>query len=189
MNKLEKAHYTKLLLLQSVNSIIINSSNELIINIKHEDLLKVLTFDKLHTMTQGKLLMDIAGVDYPHRNKRFELNYNILSLVYFNFRTIYKINIYQDKPVQSVMQLYNSANWLEREAWDMFGIFFKEHQDLRRILTDYGFEGYPLRKDFPLTGYLQFRYDDEAQTVVSEPVELTQEYRNYEYIMPWTINK
>ncbi len=172
--------------MQSINNITINPFGELIVNIKSQDLLKVLTFDKLHTMTQGKLLMDIAAVDYPARSKRFELNYNLLSLTYFKFRTIYKINIYPDKPVQSVMTLFSSANWLEREAWDMFGIFFKEHQDLRRILTDYGFEGYPLRKDFPLTGYLQFRYDDEAQTVVSEPVELTQEFRNYEYTMPWT---
>lgn len=171
-----------------INYLAITKDDYVIVSINTENLLNTLTFFKYHTNTQAKLLLDIYAVDYPTRQKRFEVNYLMLS-TFFNNRFFLKTNIMQDQIVNSVMSIFNSANWLEREIWDMFGIFFKNHKDLRRILTDYGFEGFPLRKDFPLTGYLQFRYDDETQTVISEPVELSQEFRGFEYIMPWSENK
>lgn len=180
--------YLNKILNKELNSLTITPDKEIVINLNPAAISKLATFLKLHTNTQHKLLLDIYAVDYPKLNKRFELNYMALSLL-FNNRVFIKLNIYQDQIVESIMNIFNSANWLEREVWDMFGIFFNNHKDLRRILTDYGFEGFPLRKDFPLTGYLQFRYDDENQTVISEPVELTQEFRSFEYSMPWSDNK
>ncbi len=133
----------------------------------------VMTFLRDHTAAQFKLLMDVAGVDVPSRKNRFEVVYNMLSLRY-NARV--RVKTYTDEvtPVDSVTPLFSGANWFEREAWDMYGIYFAGHPDLRRILTDYGFEGHPLRKDFPLSGYTEVRYDEDVKRVVCEPLELAQ---------------
>lgn len=187
-NSISNILYINRLLNNSINSIIITKQGDLLLNVKSKSIKSFITFLKLHTNMQTKLLLDLFAVDYPNKNSRFNIIYTLTSIV-FNYRIFISINIMQDQIVDSVMDIFNSSNWLEREIWDMFGIFFKNHKDLRRILTDYGFEGFPLRKDFPLTGYLQFRYDDENQTVVSEPVELAQEFRSYEYSMPWHENK
>ncbi|MFA4994851.1 MAG: NADH-quinone oxidoreductase subunit C [Bdellovibrionales bacterium] len=129
-------------------------------------------------------LMDVCGADYPERPERFEVVYNLLSLVN-NTRMRVKIQTDERTPVPTVISVFKSAGWFEREAWDMFGILFSDHPDLRRILTDYGFEGHPLRRDFPLTGYVEVRYDPEQKRVVSEPVKLPQEYRNFDFMSPW----
>jgi NADH-quinone oxidoreductase subunit C len=129
-------------------------------------------------------LIDICGVDYPDRPLRFEVVYNLLS-VSLNHRIRIKVATDEDTPVPSVVALYPSANWFEREAWDLYGIFFSDHPDLRRILTDYGFDGHPLRKDFPLTGYVELRYDPDLRRVVYEPVKLTQDFRVFDFASPW----
>jgi NADH-quinone oxidoreductase subunit C len=129
-------------------------------------------------------LMDVCGADYPERPERFEVVYNLLSLVN-NRRMRVKIQTDERTPVPTVIGVFKSAGWFEREAWDMFGIMFSDNPDLRRILTDYGFEGHPLRKDFPLTGYVEVRYDPEQKRVVYEPVKLPQEYRNFDFMSPW----
>lgn len=130
--------------------------------------------------------MDIAGVDYPSRPHRFDVVYNLLSVRY-GTRIRVKTYASETSPVPSVAELYPGANWYEREAWDMYGIFFSGHPDLRRILTDYGFEGFPLRKDFPLTGYVEVRYDDEKKRVVAEPLELAQAFRSFDSASPWYV--
>jgi NADH-quinone oxidoreductase subunit C len=129
-------------------------------------------------------LIDICGVDYPDRPLRFEVVYSLLS-VSLNHRLRVKVTTDEDTPVPSVVALYPSANWFEREAWDLYGIFFSDHPDLRRILTDYGFDGHPLRKDFPLTGYVELRYDPDLRRVVYEPVKLTQDFRVFDFASPW----
>jgi NADH-quinone oxidoreductase subunit C len=129
-------------------------------------------------------LMDVTAVDYPHREERFEVVYNLLSLKH-NHRIRVKLSTDEDTPVPSVTGVYSTAGWFERETWDMYGVFFADHPDLRRILTDYGFEGHPLRKDFPLTGYVELRYDDEQKRVVYEPVRLTQDLRTFDFLSPW----
>lgn len=128
--------------------------------------------------------MDISGADYPTRSQRFEVVYHLLSVQY-NARI--RVKTYADEvhPVPSATSVFRSADWYEREIWDMYGVFFIGHPDLRRILTDYGFEGHPLRKDFPLTGYTEVRYDEEKKRVVSEPLQLTQVFRNFEANSPW----
>jgi NADH-quinone oxidoreductase subunit C len=131
-----------------------------------------------------KVLLDVTAADYPEREERFEVVYNLLSLSH-NQRIRIKVPADENAPVPSVTQLYSSAGWFEREVWDMFGIFFSDHPDLRRMLTDYGFEGHPLRKDFPLTGYVEVRYDDEQKRVVYEPVKLTQDFRSFDFMSPW----
>jgi NADH-quinone oxidoreductase subunit C len=131
-----------------------------------------------------KLLMDVCGADYPDRVRRFDVVYHLLS-VRHNQRVRVKVETDETTPVPSVTGVYSSAGWFEREAWDMYGIFFADHPDLRRILTDYGFEGHPLRKDFPLTGYVEVRYDDEQKRVVYEPVKLVQEFRTFDFLSPW----
>ena len=133
---------------------------------------------------QFAVLIDICGVDYPEREKRFEVVYHLLS-PRLNQRIRVKITTDEATPVASVNDIFPAANWFEREAYDMFGIKFTGHPDLRRLLTDYGFQGYPLRKDFPLTGYVEVRYDDEAKRVVYEPVKLNQEFRNFDFESPW----
>jgi NADH-quinone oxidoreductase subunit C len=133
---------------------------------------------------QFKQLVDICGADHPERPKRFDVVYNFLSLAH-NMRARVKVQTDEQTPVPSLTEFYSSANWYEREAWDLFGIYFSGHPDLRRILTDYGFEGHPLRKDFPLTGYVEVRYDDEQKRVVYEPVELAQDFRNFDFLSPW----
>ena len=137
-----------------------------------------------HMNTQYKALMDVTAVDYPSRETRFQVVYNLLS-VEFNTRIRVKTCVDETTPVASSTSIYSSAGWWEREVWDMFGIFFTGHPDLRRILTDYGFEGHPLRKDFPLTGYTEVRYDDSEKRVISEELELSQEFRYFEFSPPW----
>ena len=149
-------------------------------------LLPFLTFLKNHTNTQFKMLIDITAVDYPSRSSRFEVVYQLLS-IHYNARIRVKTNVDELTPIESVSSLFPSANWFERETWDMFGICFLNHPDLRRILTDYGFEGYPLRKDFPVSGYVEFRYDDSKKRVISEPVELAQEFRYFDFASPWEL--
>jgi NADH/F420H2 dehydrogenase subunit C len=134
--------------------------------------------------TQYKLLVDITAVDYPSRPLRFEVVYNLLSIQY-NARIRIKTCVDEIKPLISSTGVFSSAGWWEREVWDMFGIFFSNHPDLRRILTDYGFQGHPLRKDFPLTGYVEVRYDDSEKRVVTESLELTQEFRFFDFSSPW----
>jgi NADH-quinone oxidoreductase subunit C len=129
-------------------------------------------------------LIDICGVDYPAREKRFDVVYHLLS-PQLNHRIRIKIETDADTPVPSVTDVFPGANWFEREAYDMYGILFSGHPDLRRILTDYGFQGYPLRKDFPLTGYVEVRYSEEEKRVVYEPVKLPQEYRDFDFLSPW----
>jgi NADH-quinone oxidoreductase subunit C len=131
-----------------------------------------------------KLLMDVCGADYPDRVRRFDVVYHLLSLRH-NQRVRVKVETDETTPVPSVTGVFSSAGWFERETWDMYGIFFADHPDLRRILTDYGFEGHPLRKDFPLTGYVEVRYDDEQKRVVYEPVKLVQEFRTFDFLSPW----
>jgi len=131
-----------------------------------------------------KVLVDVTAVDYPERSERFEVVYNLLSVTR-NQRVRVKISVGQDQPVPSVTPVFGAAIWMEREVWDMFGIFFTDHPDLRRILTDYGFEGHPLRKEFPLTGYTELRYDNELRRVVYEPVTLTQDFRCFDFLSPW----
>jgi len=131
-----------------------------------------------------KGLMDVCGVDYPEQQKRFEINYNLLSYKH-NQRIRVKVRTDADTPVPSVAKIFPTAGWFERECWDMYGVFFSDHADLRRMLTDYGFEGHPLRKDFPLTGYVEVRYDDEQKRVVYEPVKLTQAFRSFDFMSPW----
>ena len=150
-----------------------------------QDIEKVLYFLKYNINSQFKLLMDVCGIDNLQKNKnRFEISYNLLSVKYSS-RLHVKIHINEFVPVSSVMRIFKSANWYEREIWDMFGIFFKNHKDLRRILTDYGFEGFPLRKDFPQTGYVELRYNNDYKHLIYEPVELSQDFRNFDFLSPW----
>lgn len=144
----------------------------------------MIQFLRDHTSAQFTSLADITAVDFPTRANRFEVVYHLLSLVH-NSRIRVKTYANETTAIPSIVGLYNGANWFERETYDMFGIFFSGHPDLRRILTDYGFEGHPLRKDFPLTGYVEVRYDDEKKRVVAEPLELTQAFRNFEYSSAW----
>jgi NADH-quinone oxidoreductase subunit C len=131
-----------------------------------------------------KLLVDICGVDYPDRAERFEVVYHLLSLKH-NQRIRVKLATSAEQAVPSVSGLFKAAGWFEREAWDLYGIFFSDHPDLRRLLTDYGFEGHPFRKDFPLTGYVEMRYDAEQKRVIYEPVRLAQEFRSFDFMSPW----
>ncbi|EDQ92732.1 NADH dehydrogenase Fe S [Monosiga brevicollis MX1] len=144
----------------------------------------VLTFLRDHTACQFKNLSDLCAVDVPRREKRFEVVYNLLS-VHLNERI--RVRTYCDEltPVDSIVDIHMAADWYEREAWDMYGVYFLGHPDLRRILTDYGFEGHPLRKDFPLSGFVEVRYDEDVKRVVCEPLELAQEFRKFELQSPW----
>ena len=158
--------------------------NELMMWTARSQIVRLLTFLRDDSNCLFKLLVDICGVDYPDREERFEVVYNLLSLKH-NQRVRVKLTTTEDDPVPSVAGVFKTANWFEREAWDMFGVFFADHPDLRRILTDYGFEGHPFRKDFPLTGYVEIRYNEEQKRVVYEPVTLVQEFRNFDFISPW----
>ena len=129
-------------------------------------------------------LLDVCGVDYPERGERFDIVYHLLSMTR-NVRVRVKVTTDEIQPVPSVIKVYPSAEWFEREAFDMYGVMFSNHPDLRRLLTDYGFQGHPLRKDFPMTGYVEVRYDEEQKRVVYEPVKLTQEFRNFDFLSPW----
>jgi len=130
------------------------------------------------------MLIDICGVDYPEKEARFEVVYNLLSIKY-NSRIRVKVAVDELTPIDSVTSIYNSAGWYEREVWDLYGVFFSNHPDLRRILTDYGFDGHPLRRDFPLTGHTEVRYDEAEKRIVTEPVELAQEFRVFDFASPW----
>ncbi|MBT3791838.1 MAG: NADH-quinone oxidoreductase subunit C [Rhodospirillales bacterium] len=147
-------------------------------------IVKVLTTLRDDTNCQLHQLMDVCGVDYPEREKRFDVVYHLLSLRQ-NHRVRVRARVDENTPIPSVTGVFSAAGWWEREAWDMYGILFSGHPDLRRLLTDYGFEGHPLRKDFPLSGYVEVRYDDDQKRVVYEPVKLTQEFRNFDFLSPW----
>ncbi len=159
------------------------AKDELFIETQGEHLLRVMKFLRDDANCLFKGLMDVCGVDFPEQEKRFEVNYNLLSHKH-NQRIRVKVCTDEDTPVPSVAGLFPSAGWFERECWDMYGVFFSDHIDLRRMLTDYGFEGHPLRKDFPLTGYVEVRYDDEQRRVVYEPVKLTQSFRSFDFHSP-----
>tara|TARA_B100001057_G_scaffold14953_1_gene14114 strand:+ start:523 stop:1128 length:606 start_codon:yes stop_codon:yes gene_type:complete len=166
----------------------INSSyikhNQLYFEIDKEDLLDVVLFIKTNKDTKFRQLIDITVVDYPEQVKRFKVVYLLLSHK-FNQRLILSYFISENEIISSLTNIFPSANWMEREVFDMYGVSFKNHPDLRRILTDYGFEGHPLRKDFPLTGHTEVRYSEDKKKVVSEPVKLEQNYRNFDYDSPW----
>jgi len=157
---------------------------ELSIEINRDDVLKIIKFLRDDVNCQFLTLLDVCGVDYPEDDERFEIVYHMLSMTHNN-RIRIKLRTDEDTPVASVTSLFSSANWWEREIWDLFGVAFIDHPDLRRILTDYGFEGHPLRKDFPLTGYVEVRYDDAQKRIVYEPVKLTQEFRSFDFLSPW----
>lgn len=154
--------------------------NEQVLSVAASGLLPLLTALR----SEFTQLVDIAGVDFSEREQRFEVVYMLLSLKN-NMRLRVRVATDEKTPVPSAISIYPSAGWFEREAWDMYGILFSDHPDLRRILTDYGFEGHPQRKDFPLTGYVEMRYDAEQKRVVYEPVKLNQAYRNFDYLSPW----
>ena len=158
--------------------------DELIVTVRTPAVVRVLTFLRDDTNCQFSQLVDLCGVDYPDREQRFEVVYNLLSLKH-NQRIRVKACTDEATPVPSATSVFSAAGWYEREAWDLFGIFFSDHPDLRRLLTDYGFEGHPLRKDFPLTGYVEVRYDAEQKRVVYEPVKLQQDFRTFDFLSPW----
>jgi NADH dehydrogenase (ubiquinone) Fe-S protein 3 len=160
--------------------------DEIVFYVHHEYLHQCMMYLRDHSCTQCQSLIDITAVDYPSREKRFEVVYNLLS-VQMNTRIRVKTLVDEFTPVSSLVPVFASANWFEREVYDMFGIFFSNHPDLRRILTDYGFEGHPLKKDFPLTGYTEVRYDDTEKRVILEPVELTQDFRFFDFASPWEL--
>ena len=157
---------------------------ELVLHTPVDHVYEVIEFLQLHSNAEFTNVTDLTAVDYPEREKRFEVVYNLLS-VNHNARIRVKTFVDALTPVPSIVPLHNGANWFERETWDMYGIFFAGHPDLRRILTDYGFEGYPMRRDFPLSGYVEVRYDDELKQVVVEDLELTQEFRNFDFKSPF----
>ena len=158
--------------------------DELLIEVSPEDLISILQFLKTDENCKFRQLIDIAGVDYPNESKRFNLVYLLLSHEY-NLRIKVKVKIDKDQKSLSITKIFPSANWMEREVFDMLGIKFNNHPDLRRILTDYNFEGYPLRKDFPLTGFTEVRYSEKEKKVISEPVKLEQNFRDFDFESPW----
>ena len=158
--------------------------NQLYLSINSEDLLNVILLLKTNKDTKFKQLIDITAVDYPENKKRFKIVYLLLSHE-FNKRILVSYFINENEKISSLVNIFPSANWMEREIFDMYGIKFNDHPDLRRILTDYGFEGFPLRKDFPLTGHNEVRYSEEEKKVIYEPVKLEQNYRNFDYESPW----
>ena len=157
---------------------------ELTLAVQTGAIARVLTYLRDQPQCQFKMLVDLCGVDYPEREQRFEVVYHLLSLKH-NQRIRVKVGTDETTPVPSVTEVFGSATWYERETWDMYGVFFADHPDLRRLLTDYGFEGHPLRKDFPQTGYVQVRYDDEQKRVVYERVNLRQDWRSVDFHRPW----
>ena len=157
---------------------------DLTIHVEPSDLIDVLEFLKNDVQCRFVSIIDICGADYPAREKRFDVVYHLLS-PYTNQRIRLKVRTDEDNPITSATEVFPGADWFERETYDLYGVLFTGHPDLRRILTDYGFEGHPLRKDFPLTGFVEVRYDDEVKRVVYEPVELKQEFRNFDFLSPW----
>ena len=155
---------------------------ELTIEVQAADILSAITH--LQGAGEFKILVDLCGVDWPQREKRFDVVYHLLSLTK-NARVRVKAKVGEGESIASVISVYPAAGWFERETFDMYGVAFTDHPDMRRILTDYGFSGYPLRKDFPLTGYVELRYDDELKRVVYQPVQLVQEFRDFDFMSPW----
>ncbi len=160
------------------------ANGELTLTTQPGQIAAVLTFLRDDSACRFKHLIDICGVDYPDRAKRFDVVYHLLSITQ-NQRVRVKLEVDDGEPVPSATRIFSSAGWYEREAWDLFGIMFSDHPDLRRLLTDYGFEGHPLRKDFPLSGFVEMRYNDELKRCVYEPVSLTQEFRSFDFMSPW----
>ncbi len=160
------------------------TGDELVLEIHRDQVRFVLTFLRDDTKCQFTTLVDICGVDYPGRNARFDVVYHLLSMKK-NARIRIKVKVEEGQSIASVVSIYPAANWFEREAFDMFGISFDDHPDMRRLLTDYGFSGHPLRKDFPLSGHVECRYDQEQKRVVYEPVSLSQEFRSFDNLSPW----
>ena len=158
--------------------------DQIFITIDDNNLIEVLLFLKTNSITKFRQLIEITAVDYPEKDQRFRMVYLLLSHEY-NSRIVIDYNIKENKVVPSITSIYPSANWMEREVFDMYGIEFQDHPDLRRILTDYNFKGHPLRKDFPLTGHNEVRYSEEEKKVIYEPVKLEQNYRNFDYESPW----
>lgn len=159
-------------------------NDELTIVSRPDCIIKVLTHLRDDSQCQFRQLMDICGADYPSRTERFDVVYHLLSLKQ-NQRIRVKIHTDEETPVPSASGIFSTANWFERECWDLYGVMFSNHPDLRRILTDYGFQGFPLRKDFPLSGYVEVRYSDEHKRVVYEPVSLMQDLRTFDFMSPW----
>ena len=157
---------------------------ELSVRVARETVLDVLSYLRDDGQCRFTVLCDICGVDYPDRPERFEVVYNLLSMSQ-NLRVRLTLETDEEQPVPSAVGVFSAAGWWEREAWDLYGIYFSDHPDLRRILTDYGFDGHPLRKDFPLTGYVELRYDEDQKRVVYEPVKLKQEFRSFDFLSPW----
>ena len=170
-----------------LNTKIISSNikhNQIYLKIEEKKLIEVILFLKTNSKTKFKQLIDITAVDYPENDIRFKLIYLLLSHE-FNQRIIIETDVKEKEIVVSLTSIFPSANWMEREVFDMYGVSFKDHPDLRRILTDYGFEGHPLRKDFPLTGHTEVRYSEDEKKVINEPVKLEQNFRNFDYESPW----
>jgi len=157
---------------------------ELTLEVRADQIVKVLTFLRDDSQCKFVQLTDICGVDFPERAKRFDVVYHLISMIN-NMRIRVKIRTDEETPVASVVNVFPAAGWYERETWDMYGVMFDGHPDLRRLLTDYGFQGFPLRKDFPLTGYVELRYSEEEKRVVYEPVQLQQEFRDFDFMSPW----
>lgn len=162
--------------------------DEITLQISTQNILNILTFLKYHNNCQYKSLSYVAGVDYLNKKNRFDIVYDLLSIRY-NCRIRVKTSLNQLESINSCEKLYPAANWFECEVFDMFGIFFSNHSNLRRLLTDYGFEGYPLRKDFPLSGFVELKYNDKKKRIVSEYLELAQEYRTFDFSTPWSAAK
>ena len=181
LNDLEKKINSELT--TKINSSFIKH-NQLYFEIDKDDLLDVVIFIKTNNSTKFRQLIDITVVDYPEQTKRFKVVYLFLSHE-FNQRIILNYLVSENEIIPSLTSIFPSANWMEREVFDMYGVSFKDHPDLRRILTDYGFEGHPLRKDFPLTGHTEVRYSEDKKKVINEPVKLEQNYRNFDYESPW----
>lgn len=162
-------------------------SNEVVVFVDPKNLLNLIHFLKNHTLLQYKVLSCISGVDYPDKKLRFEISYDFLSLI-FNHRLRVKVMQNEVQSLDSCIELFPAAGWFECEVWDMYGVFFKNHTNLRRILTDYGFEGHPLRKDFPLNGFVELRYNENYKRVLNESIEFSQEYRTFNFFGPWGVN-
>ena len=160
------------------------SKGELCVTVEKDDLADFMTFLRDDSECLFKVLVDICGADYPDREERFDVVYNLLSLAH-NMRLRIKVSVDEDVFVPTVTEVFATSMWFEREIWDMYGIPFEGNSDLRRLLTDYGFKGHPLRKDFPLTGYVELRYDEARKKVVYEPVTLTQDFRKFDFLSPW----
>ncbi len=177
-----KTHITDLLGDRQIESAI--QHNELAVVVARETVASAIKSLRDDPACRFDMLVDICGADYPERDERFDVVYNLLSLP-LNLRLRVKVRASDTTPVPSIVSLYPAANWFEREAYDLYGIMFSGHPDLRRLLTDYGFEGHPLRKDFPLSGYVEVRYDETQKRIVYEPVQLQQDFRSFDYLSPW----